>query len=220
MGPRAYRYPPLAIPEGSRLAGLIETYGEHEVPAKIATACRIVLANARSNRKTLVWSNFPSNLLDLEIQLAALEPAVVYGATPTDPESPRSRDAEITRFKTDGKCMVLLANPAVLSEGVSLHHECHDAVYLDRSFNAGQYLQSLDRIHRLGLAPDTETRVTVLVAGGTIDERDVTRELRQRPGASRESWMTVLSCEWHCQTMRTLAASMTMTMIWRRCLST
>ena len=96
---------------------------------------------------------------------------MVYGATPTDPESPRSRDAEITRFKTDGKCMVLLANPAVLSEGVSLHHECHDAVYLDRSFNAGQYLQSLDRIHRLGLAPDTETRVTVLVAGGTIDER-------------------------------------------------
>lgn len=35
---------------------------------------------------------------------------------------------------------------------------------------AGRFLQSLDRIHRLGLAPDTETRVTVLASGGTIDE--------------------------------------------------
>ena len=28
----------------------------------------------------------------------------------------------------------------------------------------------LDRIHRLGLAPGTETNVTVLISGGTIDE--------------------------------------------------
>lgn len=32
------------------------------------------------------------------------------------------------------------------------------------------FLQSLDRIHRLGLAPGTETRITVLVANETIDE--------------------------------------------------
>ncbi|MGQ4411287.1 DNA helicase, partial [[Kitasatospora] papulosa] len=32
------------------------------------------------------------------------------------------------------------------------------------------FLQSLDRIHRLGLAPDTQTRVTVLAVEGTIDE--------------------------------------------------
>jgi hypothetical protein len=57
-----------------------------------------------------------------------------------------------------------------MSEGVSLHHECHDAVYLDRTFNAGQYLQSLDRIHRLGLEPGIETRITFLVSPATIDE--------------------------------------------------
>lgn len=56
-----------------------------------------------------------------------------------------------------------------MSEGVSLHHACHDAVYLDRTFNAGQY-QSLDRIHRLGLAPGTETRITFLNCVNTIDE--------------------------------------------------
>jgi SNF2 family DNA or RNA helicase len=171
IGPRAYRFPPLAIPEGSRLASMVETYADFEVPAKVETACRIVYENARNDRKTLVWSNFPGNLLDLEAQLAALEPALVYGAVSTDENAPRSRDAEVRRFKTDRNCKVLLANPAAMSEGVSLHQVCHDAVYLERTFNAGQYLQSLDRIHRLGLEVDTETRVTLLVSEGTIDER-------------------------------------------------
>ncbi len=31
-------------------------------------------------------------------------------------------------------------------------------------------MQSLDRIHRLGLAEETETRITVLIANETIDE--------------------------------------------------
>ncbi|MGQ0618073.1 MAG: hypothetical protein ACT4PW_13980, partial [Acidimicrobiia bacterium] len=64
----------------------------------------------------------------------------------------------------------LLANPAAMSEGVSLHHQCHDAIYVDRTFNAGQYLQSVDRIHRLGLAPGTETRISFLVCRDTVDE--------------------------------------------------
>jgi hypothetical protein len=65
---------------------------------------------------------------------------------------------------------VLLANPAAMAEGVSLHHACHDAIYLERTFNAGQFLQSVDRIHRLGLDPETETRVTFLISTGTVDE--------------------------------------------------
>lgn len=181
IGPRAYRFPPLAIPEGSRLAGLIETYADHEVPAKVQVACRIVHENATAGRKTLVWSNFPANLRDLEAQLAALEPAVIYGGVPTDPEAPRNRDGELARFKHDPACLVLLANPAAMSEGVSLHRVCHDAVYVDRTFNAGQYLQSLDRIHRLGMDVGTETRVTLLVADNTIDTRVDSRvELKTR----------------------------------------
>lgn len=171
---RAYRYPPLAIPAGTQLARLIDSYADHEVPAKIERACRIVHANGRLGRKTLVWSNFPDNLLDMEQQLASLNPATVYGAVPSAEDAPpglRTRERELSRFREDHECMVLLANPAALAEGVSLHQVCHDAVYIDRTFNAGQYLQSLDRIHRLGLPPNTETRVTLLAAAGTIDER-------------------------------------------------
>ncbi len=172
---RAYRFPPLAIPAGSSLAELVERYADYEVPAKVAAVCQIVRANADANRKTLVWSNFPDNLLDLEVQLASLQPAVVYGGVPSLDESVapadvRTRERELQRFRWDDDCKVLLANPAALSEGVSLHHNCHDAVYMDRTFNAGQYLQSLDRIHRLGLDQDTITNVTILTSPGTIDE--------------------------------------------------
>ena len=78
--------------------------------------------------------------------------------------------------------MVLLANPAATGEGVSLHEICHDAIYLDRTFNAGQYLQSVDRIHRLGLAPAQETRITFLLTRDTIDE---VVDLRVRDKAER-----------------------------------
>ena len=66
---------------------------------------------------------------------------------------------------------MLLANPAAVGEGISLHEVCHDTIYVERTFNAGQYLQSVDRIHRLGLPPDVDTNVTFLITAGTIDEQ-------------------------------------------------
>jgi hypothetical protein len=46
--------------------------------------------------------------------------------------------------------MVLVANYAACAEGISLHKACHNAIYVDRTFQAELYLQSEDRIHRLG----------------------------------------------------------------------
>ena len=167
-----FRHPPLPIPPGSHLSDLIESYNAHETPRKFVELLRIVKANADQGRKTLVWSNFVRNLLTLERMLARYEPALAYGGIPLASAMPgvRSRETEVGRFREDPSCLVLLANPAAMSEGISLHKHCHDAVYLDRTFNAGQYLQSIDRIHRLGLAPDDETRITFLLSSGTVDE--------------------------------------------------
>ncbi len=167
-----FRHPPLAIPRGSRLAELVANYNQFETPRKFVQLATLVRDNASQGRKTLVWSNFVRNLLALERQLAVYKPAVAYGGLPpysSDLET-RTRNTEITRFRDDPDCMVLLANPAAVGEGISLHHHCHDAIYLDRTFNAGQYLQSLDRIHRLGLDPSQETRFTFLLTAETIDE--------------------------------------------------
>jgi SNF2 family DNA or RNA helicase len=161
--PLPYRIPPLQPPVGSTLSDLMRDLPHYELSPKYQEILSIVSVNASMGRKTLIWSTFVRNLKSLEHLLAAYSPALVHGGT-------EDRANQIQRFRQDSACMVLLSNPATLGEGVSLHQECHDAVYVDRDFAAGRFLQSLDRIHRLGLAPDTETRITVLVAAETIDE--------------------------------------------------
>lgn len=188
--PLPFQHPPLDIPPGSRLAELITDYGTYETPPKFAALAQIVSENATATppRKTLIWSNFVRNLEQLASRvLPALNPAVVHGGVPAEvPARPggRTREQELRRFRHDPDCTVLLANPAAMGEGVSLHDVCHDAVYLDRTFNAGQYLQSLDRIHRLGLPAGTRTQVTFLVTSGTVDE---TVDRRVRVKAERLS---------------------------------
>jgi SNF2 family DNA or RNA helicase len=166
-------WPSIELEPGSGLAEKVRRYGSLEVPRKIEKLVALIDENVRLGRKTLVWSNIVAVLRDLhERTLEPYNPAIVYGGVPADGEEVawRTREKEIRKFRSDAQCWVLVANPAAMSEGISLHRECHDAVYVDRTFNAGQYLQSLDRIHRLGLAPGTETRITFLVSTATIDE--------------------------------------------------
>ncbi|GGL28848.1 DNA helicase [Streptomyces anthocyanicus] len=161
--PLAYQLPPMEIPEGGSLYSLMQNLPDYELSPKYKEAVAIIAENAAQGRKTLVWTTFVRSLTTLERMLEKYSPAVVYGGTP-------DREEQIRRFREDPACMVLISNPATLGEGISLHHVCHDAVYVDRDFMAGRFLQSLDRIHRLGLAPGTETRVTVLAVRNSVDE--------------------------------------------------
>jgi SNF2 family DNA or RNA helicase len=174
VGGRAAKtvWPPEPIPASSTMAEQILAYSRAETPRKLEKLAAMVASNSERGRKTLVWANFVDSLRDLQRVLAPHDPALIYGGVPSgeELEGVATREGELRRFREDDRCMVLLANPAAMSEGVSLHHVCHDAIYLDRTFNAGQYLQSIDRIHRLGLEPGTDTRITFLVSAGTIDE--------------------------------------------------
>ncbi|MFD5031913.1 DEAD/DEAH box helicase [Streptomyces sp. NPDC058405] len=161
--PLTYQVPPLQVPENESLYSLMRNLPQHELSPKYKEALKIVGENAAAGRKTLVWTTFVRSLTTMERMFTAYQPAVVHGGTP-------DREEQLRRFRDDPDCHVLLSNPATLGEGISLHHVCHDAVYVDRDFMAGRFLQSLDRIHRLGLAPGTETQVTVLAVEGTIDE--------------------------------------------------
>ncbi|WP_238997103.1 C-terminal helicase domain-containing protein, partial [Mycolicibacterium sp. CBMA 361] len=161
--PLAYQVPPLPVPEQSSLYQLMHDLPAYELSPKYQEVLAIVRENASQGRKTLVWSTFIRSLNTMQRVLSQFGPAVVHGGT-------ADREEQIQRFRTDPDCMVLLSNPATLGEGISLHHECHDAVYVDRDFAAGRFLQSLDRIHRLGLSHDVTTRITVLASEKTIDE--------------------------------------------------
>jgi hypothetical protein len=188
-GTPAVQWPLEPIDPGSELGELIREYSRRETPSKFDKLATLVAANTSDGRKTLVWSNFVDNLTEFtEHLLAPYEPAMIRGDVPAEStrHGERSRASELQRFRTDNNCTVLVANPAAMAEGVSLHQDCHDAIYVDRTFNAGHYLQSLDRIHRLGLAEDTVTRMTFLVAIGTVDE---TVDQRLRTKAERLSQM-------------------------------
>ena len=161
--PLDYRVPELTVPPSDSLYQLLQGLPGYELSPKYQEALAIASANAERGRKTLVWTGFVRGIKTLEVLFRQLQPAVVHGGTP-------DRDEQLRRFRDDPECMVLLSNPATLGEGISLHRACHDAVYIDRDFQAGRFLQSLDRIHRLGLSADTETVVTVLMSEGTIDE--------------------------------------------------
>ena len=169
--PLSFRHPPLEVPKNARLLDLIGNYGRYETPPKFVETAKIIESNRNRGQKTLVWSNFVRNLEWLRHRvLTGLQPAMIHGGVPMDSGTGPSRQEELDRFRRDPDCWVLLANPAAMSEGVSLHRECNSAVYVDRTFNAGQFLQSQDRIHRLGLPDGVDTTIRILVAPGTVDE--------------------------------------------------
>ena len=163
-------WPPRAISADKPLTDLIEEYLQHEVPWKFRYVALRAEEIALAGEKVLVWSNFIGNLASLKGVLKKFQPAVVYGNV-----SQEERARELHRFRTDPNCSVLLSNPQTLGEGVSLHQVCHNEIFVDRSYNAGLYLQAVDRIHRLGLKPEQTTSIEILISKGTIDERVATR---------------------------------------------
>jgi superfamily II DNA or RNA helicase len=140
-------------------------------PAKLVTAASMAREHAERGEKLLIWTSYVGNVRELARLLAPLDPAVVTGAVPQeDPAAETDRVRELRKFRQDDGCSVLIATPQTLGEGVSLHKACQSQVHVDRTFNAGLFLQSLDRTHRVGMPSGTTARVSLLVATGTIDE--------------------------------------------------
>ncbi len=140
---------------------------------------------AAEGRKTVIWTIFTDTIQQMETLLADLNPVSLYGAVPSgEPTEPDTREGRIRRFHEDPSCMVMIANPAAAGEGISLHKVCHDAIYLDRSYVTTHYLQSIDRIHRLGLPPGVETNIyiyrTLAPMGLGCIDHSVSHRLRQK----------------------------------------
>lgn len=163
---------PYDVENSGSLATLIADVRRVARPAKLLTAARYAADYAARGEKLLIWTNFIGNIKELERLLAPYEPAVITGATPRhDPGARTDRERELHRFRNDPACSVLLATPQTLGEGVSLHHACQAQLHVDRTFNAGLFLQALDRTHRVGMPAGTRARAIVLQAIGTIDEQ-------------------------------------------------
>jgi SNF2 family DNA or RNA helicase len=126
---------------------------------------------AKKGKKIVIWSTFIKTIESLASRLQDLGADYIHGGVDAGSEFDEdTRERKIRDFHLDDEKYVLIANPASCGEGISLHEVCHHAIYIDRNFNAGQYLQSEDRIHRLGLSKNQRTVIEILTSPATIDE--------------------------------------------------
>ncbi|EGA91388.1 SNF2 family DNA/RNA helicase [Planococcus donghaensis MPA1U2] len=124
------------------------------------------------SKQTIIWCIFVNTIDKVYRDLSALgiKAAVIYGSTPQE-----ERDAIIGMFKNN-EIEVLITNPHTLAESVSLHKTCHDAIYLEYSFNLTHMLQSRDRIHRLGLPSNQYTQYYYFMLEGQEEKRNTIDE--------------------------------------------
>lgn len=138
---------------------------------KIEYVCYKARRLAQHRQKVVIWSGFVENVELIAERLKDIGADFIHGGVEAgSEEDENTRESKIRRFHDDKSAFVLVANPAACAEGISLHTICHHAIYVDRNYNAAQYLQSEDRIHRLGLAPGTITTIEILYSEDTVDE--------------------------------------------------
>jgi SNF2 family DNA or RNA helicase len=167
------------------LADTVRHYDELESPAKLEILLRLVKDLRKQDEKVVVWSNFVETLKLICGRLRAAGHGVhlIYGAIPTEFST---SDDELTREKMIADFVsrssgidVLVANPAACAESISLHKECSHAIYYDLSYNCGQYLQSTDRIHRVGGSENKIAHYHFLQYVDTI-EKDILRNIKRK----------------------------------------
>ncbi len=158
------------------LARSVFQYLNYETPAKATAVQALAEPLLKSGEKVLIWSNFVGSLHYLQQLFEAPGHGVrmIYGATPTqsdDVDDAFTRESIISEFKRmESGINVLIANPAACAESISLHTACSHAIYYDLSYNCAQYLQSLDRIHRVGGSETKHAHYYFLQYADSIDQ--------------------------------------------------
>lgn len=151
----------------------IQTIKQVKTTSKYQAAIELTTDLHNEGKQCLIWCMFVNTIdkVYADLKVKGIKAAVIYGNT-----TQQDREEIIEAFKRE-EIDVLITNPHTLAESVSLHRTCHDAIYLEYSFNLTHMLQSRDRIHRLGLKDTDYTQYYYFMLEGqegarnTIDER-------------------------------------------------
>jgi len=136
--------------------------GYDEEPCKFRQLDKIISDIIKSGEKTIIWTSFTGNVRALKIRYKEYGAQMLFGE-----QLIAQRNAIIKRFMEDDACKILVANPAAAKEGLTLT-AANSAIYVDRTFKMDDYLQSQDRIHRIGQTK--KCRIIKLIAERTVDE--------------------------------------------------
>jgi superfamily II DNA or RNA helicase len=171
--------------EDTDLRNTLKNYDNLEVPGKLEKLTAMVNELLDRDQKVLIWSNFIGTLELLKTHFLRLNRRceLIYGKTPRRKEDEVELSEEKTRedirdefIDPESGLNVLIANPAACAESISLHKTCFNAIYYDLSYNCAQYLQSLDRIHRVGGSEVNQANYYFLQYKNSIDQ-DIKRSL-------------------------------------------
>ena len=161
------------------LKSKIENYDKIEVSGKLETLNQLVMSLRAKGQKVLIWSNFIGTLKLIKQHFNSIgeRTELIYGKTPIRKNESILVNEEKTRedirdefLDVDSGLNILVANPAACAESISLHKSCFHAIYYDLSYNGAQYLQSLDRIHRVGGSEINEANYYFLQYENSIDQ--------------------------------------------------
>lgn len=164
---------------------IIADYEKIEYPAKLEYLLKLITNLRKKNLKVLIWSNFIETLKLIQRYLKKnnFYSKLIYGQIPTEKATlliEETREQIIKEFINKNSGLdILIANPAACSESISLHKTCFHAIYYDLSYNCAQYLQSLDRIHRVGGSEFYKANYYFLQYKDTI-EQDIKNNLDEK----------------------------------------
>lgn len=131
-------------------------------------------------RQVVVWMNFVEDFRAFArlFPKRAERAGFIYGEI----QDHNYRQRVISDFKA-GKLQYLLANPHSIQHGLTLfdpkrESKCSDAVYFDIDYSLEAFLQSQDRLHRIG--QNQHVNYWMLLCSGTIDIEMYRRLINKR----------------------------------------
>ena len=161
---------PEAFQDDSEILSKILNYGKNNVPTKFKAVHELISDKIINEKgKVIIWTIFIQNAKGLKDFLAdqGIPSELLIGEVEQE-----QRESVIRKFNNPNNFdfQVVIANPFSVSESISLHKGCHNAIYLERDYNCANFIQSKDRIHRVGLPRAQETNYYYFLSKDSIDQ--------------------------------------------------
>jgi SNF2 family DNA or RNA helicase len=147
----------------------IKNFNKYSIPTKFKKIMEILETKIfPENGKVIIWTIFIQNSEQLQeyLKTKKIKSKLLIGRIPQE-----EREDVIEKFNNpeNKDFQIIIANPFAVSESISLHKGCHNAIYMERDYNCANFLQSKDRIHRVGLSDNIQTNYYYLISKNSID---------------------------------------------------
>jgi SNF2 family DNA or RNA helicase len=145
--------------------------GHHEIDSgKYQSLVELVskLINEEQN-KVVIWSAYTKSTNQIVDLLSEFGTVRLDGTI----KDPGLRQKAIEKFQSDPNTRIFIGNPAAAGAGITLT-AARAAIYVSLSNQAAHFMQSIDRIHRIGQLAES-VDYYFLSSSGTIEESELDR---------------------------------------------